>query len=96
MFKRFWNKLNEYIHQYISEKLFIIFLQNHKSYIKVIDILDETEKQINLDGILVGLNANWIYNICIQLSKKEILEASIFKIFLCMRILFMMLTLILL
>ena len=73
------NKLNEYIHQYISEKLFIIFLQNHKSYMKVIDILDETEKQINLDGILVGLNANWIYNICIQLSKKRNIRSIYFQ-----------------
>ena len=73
------NKLNEYIHQYISEKLFIIFLQNHKSYKKVIDILDETEKQINLDGILVGLNANWIYNICIQLSKKRNIRSIYFQ-----------------
>ena len=48
---------------------------------KVIDILDEAEKQINLDGILVGLNANWIYNICIQLSKKrDELKSKIEKI----------------
>lgn len=72
-------KSNNYTDLYILEKLFIIFLQNHKSYIKVIDILDETEKQINLDGILVGLNANWIYNICIQLSKKRNIRSIYFQ-----------------
>jgi len=73
------NKSNNHIHPYILEKLFITFLQNYKSYMRVIDILDEAENQIKLDGILVGLNANWVYNICIQLSKKRNIRSIYFQ-----------------
>lgn len=81
LFQNFKNskKASDPIHNYLLEKLYIVILQNHKSYLRIIDILEKAQKEVKPDAILVGLNAHWIYNICIQISKQRKVKSIYFQ-----------------
>lgn len=76
---KYSKKPSDPIFNYLLEKLYILILQNHKSYLKMIDIIEKVQKEVKPDAILVGLNANWVYNISIQLSKQKKIKSIYFQ-----------------
>lgn len=63
-------KYAEYdLHKYLLTILSRTLHQNRESYKIAINIIEEALFQTKPDGVLVGLNHYWIYNISVQLSK---------------------------
>jgi len=57
------------LHKYLLTILSRTLIQNKENYKIAIDIIEEALDQTKPDGVFVGLNHYWIYDISIQLSK---------------------------
>lgn len=59
------------LQKYLATILSRVLYQNKERYKIAIDIIEEALFQTKPDGVLVGLNHYWIYNISVQLSKLQ-------------------------